>query len=332
MPSLAPTEVAPRPPASSSTKPPASFPLPGLSTLLMHVWEHLREEQLDHGEFPTFCTGHAFHPYRTCLLSALIHEAFSAIDPRAPGFDHLVLEAAPQLANQLVRRTMELRRTIRGFLAWQEDGLGGFRLQGKSSTLDPDLATTALAALALSESSSANPRAQRRRAECITALASPPSDANLMGLTNAVRFLARAGRPSTELANALNSRVLEWSGSSDSGFRVEACYWALARLFREEPGQLSRECWEAIHGLLLSACRNEVADSPLASSLLLLALTDFETEPDVMKQLLQRLLRSGTESGWHFEPFFNDGQGSPALVTAFALAAVLRATARVFES
>ena len=308
-----------------------SFPPVGLDSLLLRAWKHLRAEQLDHGEFPTFRAGHSFHPYRTCLLSALIHDVSSPLDPRAPAFDHLVLEAVPQFRTDLVRGAMEIRRTIRGFLAWQEDGHGAFQLQGKSSTRGADLATTSLAALALSESANVNPKPQRRRAECIAALARPASDASLAALTNTVRFLARVGQPRAELASELDARVMEWCGSSDSGFRAEACYWALARLFREDASQLPNESWDRVRQLLLATLGDNGARTPLAASLLLLALIDFESDPALLKQPIRELLNSETGSGWPFEPFFEGGYGSPALVTAFALTALLRSTARVFE-
>lgn len=89
---------------------------------------------------------------RSVLVSALVHDGLRCFDPTGPA----ALEGALGMIDGgpgrwFAQAVTDLRRRIRDFLLWQQDAAGWWRFLGRGSGIDPDVATTAAAALALSE-------------------------------------------------------------------------------------------------------------------------------------------------------------------------------------
>lgn len=113
----------------------------------------LATSQLVTGEIPTHrpVAGSVRLYAPNCLLTALAHDALGTLDPTSPWSRPeawLPLPVAER--RQVGARIARLRTRIRRFLAWQEEADGTWRFHGRASEIDPDAATTACAAIAVS--------------------------------------------------------------------------------------------------------------------------------------------------------------------------------------
>jgi len=89
---------------------------------------------------------------RSPFVSAFVHDALSLFDPASPGWVDGSLDLIPDRARDgFVRGVIDARRRIRSFLAWQQEAEGDWRFFGRGAGIDPDVATTASAAVALLE-------------------------------------------------------------------------------------------------------------------------------------------------------------------------------------
>ncbi len=293
-------------------------------------------EQLDHGEFPTYRLtervrlGYLVSP----LLSAYVHDALRGLDRAAFGFDPLSVELGRH-GRRVAQAAGEIRRAIRGFLSWQEDGFGASRLYGRTSPLPADLDTTACVSLALSDQAFTSSVAQQRRAECVTRLASvEPSALSTVALVNALRCQVRLGRqPLARLQAALERRVREHDADDpvhSAGYATsEVVLYAFGRLYAEQRTALSAECWQAVLGVLQAHAQASDTFQGLEASLTLSALIDFELQTPEVAALAERVRAAEAESGGlPFQRFFAEDCGSPALCTAFGLGALMHAQAR----
>jgi hypothetical protein len=90
---------------------------------------------------------------RSPFVSAFVHDALAPFDPDSPGWVDGSLDVLPPAARDGCTRVVaDARRRIRQFLAWQQEAAGNWRFFGRGSGIDPDVATTASAAVALLES------------------------------------------------------------------------------------------------------------------------------------------------------------------------------------
>lgn len=90
---------------------------------------------------------------RSPFVSAFVHDALSLFDPFSPGWVDGSLDVLPpQARGRVMRAVVTARRRIRQFLAWQREADGDWRFFGRGAGIDPDVATTASAAVALLES------------------------------------------------------------------------------------------------------------------------------------------------------------------------------------
>jgi len=90
---------------------------------------------------------------RSPFVSAFVHDALSPFDPESPGWMDGSLDVLPpRVHDECTRGVADARRRIRQFLAWQQEAEGDWRFFGRGAGIDPDVATTASAAVALLES------------------------------------------------------------------------------------------------------------------------------------------------------------------------------------
>ncbi len=90
---------------------------------------------------------------RSPFVSAFVHDALSLFDPFSPGWVDGSLDVLPARGRaRAMRAVVDARRRIRQFLAWQQEAAGDWRFFGRGAGIDPDVATTASAAVALLES------------------------------------------------------------------------------------------------------------------------------------------------------------------------------------
>lgn len=292
----------------------------------------IQNEQLEHGEFPAYrVTQRVRVGYLVCpLVSTYVHDALACIDSGSPSFEPLCMDLFRGRERARVLRTVgEIRRSIRGFLAWQEDGHGGLRRYGRASPLAADLDTTALAGIAFSEAVSGARAAQVRRIGLIERLLSTTPEPPVLSLVSALRCAVRLGSDTARIRSALESHLAHLDFETlepSAGHAVpETVVYALGRLFREEPDALGAGAWEHARRAARAASARE--DVPaLSAAFILSALVDFGESSRVLVSAEQHLLDSrAAAGGWPFQALLSDESGSPALTTALALSALLRA-------
>ncbi len=287
------------------------------------------------------------HVYRRApYVSAHVHEALACFDPTVARWESGALDILPRRQRaRFEQDVVTLRRRIRGFLLWQQEPEGWWRFHGRGSGLDPDAATTAAAALAVTEShSSRSLRRWERQLAVMGAFAGtdgmfgtfrstagsvygwmdaaggPVEGADLLVNLEVLRFLVAAapGDPGTDLlAGRLASAIA--AGGLDGGTPLSpdplTSLRAAARLQRET-GLLI----EAVPSLL-TALGAAAPAGPLGAAMRAQALLDLDApraDTDAARLAVLRTVRP--EGGWGYEDFVLRGYGSPALSSALAIA------------
>jgi len=289
------------------------------------------------------------------FMSALAHDALACLDPRSPH------HSEPGVLTGNDRHTVAwslgaVRRRIRRFLIAQEEADGTWCFYGRGSALGPDAATTACAALAVARRSGRpdDPDRWQRHARALARFRTPAgphftfvagdagyssiaADGRKIGgfdrIVNAhvMRFLAAAGDDDDGLAAYLEAEVTEGDRGRGSLHHPDpACFaHAVARAWTETPARDAR----AIAGSLLPWLLARQDDQggfggPLSTALAALALVDLGYAGDALDRASHYLLATASRTGeWPHEPYLSGGHGSAAFTTAFALAALARATA-----
>ncbi|MGH2537002.1 MAG: hypothetical protein ACRDHL_06390 [Candidatus Promineifilaceae bacterium] len=125
-----------------------------LAETLLRGWQVVARGQHPSGEMVSFRRDHAgnFQPLRSPFVSTAVHDALACFDPTslfyAPGCGELL---AGRRGKRFQYEVSRFRRRIRGYLAWQQEPAGWWRFFGRGSGIDPDVNTTAAAAISLAE-------------------------------------------------------------------------------------------------------------------------------------------------------------------------------------
>jgi hypothetical protein len=295
-----------------------------VTSAVLDALHAVQGEQLENGEMPGYLhTGPVLYGYvRLPILSAYVHDLLAIFDPSARAFGNSALEVFTPSARTRVRKlAAEVRRGIRGFLAWTEDAEGGFRQYGRGSSLDADLDTTACSALALVERPQLNALPASRRANRVLALASSAPPHAVIERADALRCILRLGGDTAELSSSLLAALSASPSARSSSYLLDGvAAYALGRLEYEHPGVLP-----ASHGRELARSLDPPA-TPLAAALSVSALLDFGGAASDIAPAYE-LLRSfgSSHRSWPFQEFFAPACGSPGLTAAFAASALLRA-------
>jgi hypothetical protein len=327
-----------------------------LGTCLARGAATLLAGQLVTGEVPTHrvaANGKVYAP--SPFMSALVHDALACLDPGSPHGPATALAAMSPEERQSVAWTVgALRNRIRRFLRWQEEADGTWCFYGRGSTLGPDAATTACAALAVARHARRSVARERGRwrihAHALARFRDPAgtyftfvSDTGagygwisadgrrIVGFDRIVnahvmRFLAAAGVDDEALAVYLTREIEQGDMTCGSPEHPDpVCFaHAVARAWAETP----REDACAIHAALipwLLARQDERGGfgGPLNTALATLALVDLGYAGDALDRSAHHLLTTVSPSGeWAYQPYLSGGHGSAAFTTAFALAAL----------
>jgi hypothetical protein len=306
-----------------------------LATAVLEALRVVQNEQLDSGEMPAYLrSGPVLMSYvRIPALSAYVHEALAIFDPSARAFGNSSLELFTPAARARVRKlAAEVRRAIRGFLAWTEGADGGFGQYGRGSAEPSDLDTTACAALALIDRPLSNVQPLLRRAERVLSLARhAPPDA-LVERANALRCILRLGGDtatlSVPLAAALSRAVMARSAQEPLSHEAFSPRYLLDEVGPYVLGRLKQEHSGMVN---LTDGRELLSSLPppttaLGAALNISAQLDFDGSASEVAPgyaLLRKFVSSSVP--WPFHEFFAPACGSPALTAAFAASALVRA-------
>jgi hypothetical protein len=295
---------------------------------------------------------------RSPLLSTFVHEALDCFDPTSAHWSDGALEILPADARAWFARTVvAVRRRVRAFLLWQQEPAGWWRLFGRGSGMDPDVNTTACAALALAESyGSRSPDRWQRQIDMVLSFRSgsglfytfqkpgrggygwlDDSGRAVVGFDRVVNVavlgcLAALGQRDTAAARRLVDRLLDEMAAADLG-RGTVLYpnplaflYASSRVWArfELPGR-SRLA-EAVLPALLHA-QGPAGDfgGPLSTAMGATALLELDYTGQRRDRARQAVLRGlRPQGGWRYEDVAVGGYGSPAWTTALSMAFLAR--------
>jgi len=294
-----------------------------VSAAVLSALQVIQNEQLENGEMPAYLrTGPVLYSYvRLPILSAYVHDLLAIFDPNARAFGNSAVAVFSSANRTRVRKlAAEVRRAIRGFLAWSEDADGGFRQYGRGSQRAADLDTTSCSALALADRPHLNPEPPARRANRVLALsASAPPDA-IVERANALRCVLRLGGDTTPLTRSLAAASGAPVTPSTNYLLDGVAAFTLGRLHHEHVGVL-----DASLGRQLSLGLAPPT-TPLAAALYVSAQLDFGGDAASVAPGYEPLWSfAASHQSWPFQEFFAPACGSPALTAAFAASALLRA-------
>lgn len=292
---------------------------------------------------------------RSPFVSTFVHEALECFDPTAPGWLDGSLALFPEGSErELTRTIVALRRRIRGFLSWQEEGCGYWRFFGRGSGIDPDVNSTACAVLALLaghgtpslsrwERQQALILALRSRAGPFYTFLKPGrggygwlNDDGLpvVGFDRAVnaevlRFLVRAERPE---AVPLAEWLLEETSGRDARTgsplypNPVAFAYVLGRALQEPAVPYHKPLAEALLRLLLDLQRADGGfGGPLSTAMGATTLLTLSHHGAASEAARLAVLRScGPDDAWPYEDFVTHGFGAPAWTTALSISFLAR--------
>jgi len=335
---------------------PASSPALALGTCLARGTATLLSGQLVTGEVATYRTteiGKVYTP--SPFMSALVHDSLACLDPGSAQAQESALWALPVEKRRAVAWSAGVvRARIRRFLKWQEEADGTWCFYGRGSTLGPDAATTACAALAVArhtpqpiDRGSARWRTHRRALARFRDPAGThftfvaPGGAGygwiaadgrkVVGFDRIVnahvmRFLAAAGEEDDALTSYLRTEVERGDRECGSPEHPDpACFaHAVARAWAETPRSDAPAVASALIPWLLARQDEDGGfGGPLSTALATLALVDLGYAGNALDRSARYLMATVSEAGeWDYQPYLAGGHGSPAFTTAFALAAL----------
>jgi len=303
----------------------------------------------DHGNY-VYC--------RSPLLSTFVHDALDCFDPTSGGWSDGAVEIVPADARLwFVPTVTAVRRRVRAFLLWQQEPAGWWRLFGRGSGMDPDVNTTACAALALAESYGARGVARwQRQVDAVLSFRS--GDGRFYTFQKPGRggygWVDDAGRAVVGFDRVVNVAVLGCLATLD-GRDSPAARGLRRRLLDEAAGTdlgtgtvLYPNPLAFLHGLCRVWARCELADraaladavlpallraqgpdgdfgGPLSTAMGASALLELDhrgPERDLARQAVLRGLHP--RGGWPYEDVAVRGFGSPAWTTALSMAFLAR--------
>jgi hypothetical protein len=133
---------------------PASDPDPDLSIevlgrKLLGGLAAVQVDQMATGEIASYQRNsrHELEYRRSPFISAFVYDTLSIFDPWSAWLQPSALDIIPvRYKRWFMLETAKIRHRIREFIHWQEESGGFWRLLGRGSGINPDLATTACAA------------------------------------------------------------------------------------------------------------------------------------------------------------------------------------------
>jgi hypothetical protein len=331
-----------------------------LGRRVLHGLGVIRAAQHPNGEIISFRRDREgnYQYCRSPFASAHVHDALACFDVTSRFFDEGCLELIPDdAADTFTEAVAEVRRGIRGFLAWQEEPAGWWRFLGRQSSLDPDVCTTTNAAIALmDQNEGSRPARAAERADTVERFRSAEGlyYTFLRPGHGGYGWMDEAGRPVVGFDRVVNADCLRYRGLlglqkqpetqrvaehlldvlAHADLRTGTALFpspvvflfAIAQAWRQ--GQLPG--LEALREQLaprLLGLQDEHGSfgGPLSTALGVMALADLAEAGEPLGRAVRALVRQmRPEGGWSYEDFVVSGFGSPALSTALGLAALAR--------
>lgn len=295
-----------------------------LSRELERGLEVLAGTQLATGEIPAHRRARAGN-LEYCwmpLISAYVHDALAAFDSRSLWFDPQTREIVGQESRaRFCRMAANIRRGIRGFLAWQQNSSGGWSRYGRESGDAPDAdATSCMAAVLLDSPHRSSHTRLPWYQDC--GGNSPPE--NPVARWNWLRYRALT-------AAAIPQPEPEWflpaGGDCQPYAGLPMFFFALARALRHGRFDQRTQAAPIVVPALLALGREDggFGGGPLSTALAIMALADLGYHGEALAKGASALRSQIHSSGlWPFEAFLTPACGSPSLSTAFAIAALAR--------
>ncbi len=331
-----------------------------LGARLLAGLETIERGQHPNGEILSYrCERDGSYAYcRSPFVSTVVHDALSCLDPGSPGWRDGSLEIVPAQAQERFGMSVaRIRRRIRSFLIWQQEADGLWRFFGRGSGIDPDVATTVGAALALREGHGS--RSLLRAEQQSLAIgsfrsASGPFFTFLRRGRGGYGWMDADGGPVVGFDRVVNAEVLRYlyaTGSDQAPQAERLLAWLMEETARGDltrgtplfPNPLSflrvLSRLLADHDLpgagplaerLVSALlRLQTAaggfGGPLSTAVGADALRHLGHTGPALARAGSAVLRGlGARGGWTYEDFVIHGFGAPALTTALSLAFLAR--------
>ncbi len=326
-----------------------------LHDLLINGIHAIQREQLRTGEIPSYrrTPSGSLEYCRTVLISAFVHDLLAAFDPQSGFRDIRFLEILPTpSAAALARMVSAARKSIRGFLRWQEEAGGIWRFLGRGSGIDPDSCSIAFAALALTDNLN-NPERLHRLQTCADSLLRfrsqegkyftyidqhgrgygwlveggfPIAGFDPVVNTAALRFLGTSGVETAQLIRFLQDGVSKGAAHSGTAnfpnplinYYLLADTWVRCNL----PGH-EKMAETLIPAILKRQKEDGAFGGALSTAAALAALIILDHEGEALHKAKAFLVRKAQQwGGWEYEDFAVNGYGSPALSTALTLRAL----------
>lgn len=348
--------LAARPPGGIEESPAAHV----LGQKLLRAWQHVVHGQHPNGEIVAFRRDdEGNHQYvRSPFVSTYVHDALGCFDADSLFFQPGSLGLLPSRQRQRFwRELLMLRRRIRSFLTWQQQAEGWWRFFGRGSGIDPDVATTANAAVALLQRFSGHWQAreqlqksavQRFRSASgryytflrtgrggygwMDELGKPVAGFDRVVNAEVLRYLSLTSGPGAEELHAPLQFVLDelapavWSAGTPLFPNAASFIYGVARAW--DHGGLPRQ--EIIRAQLLPAVLEMQDDrgafgGPLATALCTASLLHLQYEGEPLQKACRNLLWIiDQDVSSLYEDFVVDGFGSPALTAALILDCLVR--------
>jgi hypothetical protein len=326
-----------------------------LERTLLQAWQYVLRGQHPNGEIVSFRRDHeANYQYlRSPFVSTFVHDALGGFDHTSP----LVQPGCLELVSKRYRtrfqgEVIEVRRRIRGFLAWQQEADGWWRFFGRGSGIDPDVNTTVCAAAALLEQQGAR-WAERRQQSWAAVRQFRAAEGRyftfLKPRQGGYGWLNPGGWPVVGFDRVVNADVLRYLCLVDEGegqirpllhfvlSEVESGAWrkgtpvypnylsfpfAVARAWRQgglpEKEEVARQL---VPELLAQQQERGDFGGPLSTAFAAAALINLGYRGPALERACRSLVWDlGRSFDVLYEDFVIDGFGSPALTAAMAMA------------
>lgn len=305
-----------------------------LQHLLPHAMQLIVAEQSSTGEIANYYRrdNGTFEYCFGISVSAHIADALAILDPLSQFFDAQALEeAGEQYRVALSRQALQIRSRVRRFLAWQQAADGTWRFHGNASGSSPDLATTACCAAVLIEGSTPSTLDAARYTRgfaCCSDYASllrgsdSQDAAGYVGILDAIRSLALAGGDAERLASVA---LQNWQrNGAPMSFPLA---FAAARAWAQTRISSLADVASMAHDFVTSAQQPDGGfGGPLSSAIGLNVLMYLEGQSDKIENAATAVLQVlNSPPSRRMEALLGQQCASPALTTAFAVCALLRA-------
>lgn len=315
----------------------------------------VQREQTFTGEIPAYqrLPESGLEYRQIVFVSTFVYDALGWFDPHSPWMEPMVLTLVPvPHRRKFVHTVRQIRKRIRAFVAWQEEANGMWRFFGRGSGIDPDVDTTACAAMVLLEGAVGKLGQWQKHVNALNEFRSAeglyfsyvnlarrgytwmgPQGEPLLGFdrvvnANVLRYLAHVGEATDTLVNYLWNEAAGTdmlAGTLD--YPNPLCFFhATARAWHQ--GDLPER--DRMRRLLVPPLLEMQAEDggfggPLSTAMALSALLDLGHDGPALDRSAQWLLaHTEPHYGWAYEDFFVNGFGSTVWTTALAMASLAR--------